>query len=169
MIFCFFLTAGHLPHSTLVADQKFLTAQAKNVYIIVEISRSEKCPIVGTPMFFSFFSWRERERDRRSQVSLSFVSLSSLCILPQQGEPLDRLPEDPMGQPQQDFFCFNQSQLVPTCRRKTPGIYYSRIPLVKEMSPLLVHHTCWVCLFFMPSSTGVGQAMNNCQCIYFQG
>jgi hypothetical protein len=31
MIFHLFLTAGHLSHSTLVADQDFLTAEAKNV------------------------------------------------------------------------------------------------------------------------------------------
>jgi hypothetical protein len=30
--FLFFLTAGHLPHSNLVADQDFLTAEAKNAY-----------------------------------------------------------------------------------------------------------------------------------------
>ena len=31
MIFCLFMTAGHLSHSTLVADQDFLTAEEKNV------------------------------------------------------------------------------------------------------------------------------------------
>ena len=39
MIFHLFLTAGHLSHSILVADQDFLTAEAKNVsYLTVRLT-----------------------------------------------------------------------------------------------------------------------------------
>jgi hypothetical protein len=76
MIFCLFMTPGHLSHSTLVADQDFLTAEEKMLPTLVGISWSEARPFVGTPMLFFFFPWQERERDRRSQVFLSFVSLS---------------------------------------------------------------------------------------------
>jgi hypothetical protein len=76
MIFCFFLTAGHLPHSTLVADRNFLTAEAKNVYNYSRNFSVRGMPHRRNSYVFFFFSWPERERDRRSQVSLSFVSLS---------------------------------------------------------------------------------------------
>ncbi len=103
-------------------------------------------------LFSSFLGGRGRGTDALKSLSLLSLSLL-LCILPQLGEPLDQPPEDPMGQPQQDFFRFNQSQLVPTCRWKTPGIYYSRIPSIKEMSPLLLQATKKLAAFFARQST----------------
>jgi hypothetical protein len=77
MIFHLFLTAGHLSHSTLIADQDFLTAKAKNVaYSSRNFLVRSKTLRRNSNVFFFYFSWREKERDRCSQVSLSFVSLS---------------------------------------------------------------------------------------------
>jgi hypothetical protein len=69
MIFCLFLTAGHLSHSTLVADQEFLTAEAKNVaYSSRNFSFRSKTLCRNSNVFSSFLAGRRRGTD-----SLSFT------------------------------------------------------------------------------------------------
>jgi hypothetical protein len=88
-----------LSHSTLVADQDFLTAEAKNVaypsrnFLVRSKTLRRNCNV-----FFSFLGGRGRETDALKSLSLLSLSLL-LSNLPQYGELLDQLPEDPRGLP----------------------------------------------------------------------
>ncbi len=142
MIFNFFLTAGHLlSHSTLVADQDFLTAEAKNV---ADSSRNfqvrSKTFCRNSNVFFLYFLVGEGQGQMLSSLSLFCLSLFYSLIDPSMGSHQTDCRKTPGVYPSRIFFLFDQSQLVPTCCRKTPGISYSRILLVKEISPLLSIH-----------------------------
>jgi hypothetical protein len=97
MIFCLFLTAGHISHSTLVADQDFLTAKAKNVvYSSRNFLVRSKTICRNSNVFSSFLGRRGRGTDALKSLSLLSLSLL-LSNCPQYGEPLDQPPEDPRG------------------------------------------------------------------------
>jgi hypothetical protein len=75
MIFCLVLTAGHLSHSTLVADQVFLTAEAKNVAYSIRnfLVRSKTLRRNGN--FFLLFLVGEGEGQMLSSLSIFCLSL----------------------------------------------------------------------------------------------
>ncbi len=76
MIFCLFMTAGHLSHSTLVADQDFLTAEEKNVaYSSRNFSVRSKTLRRNSCFFSSFLGRRGRRTDALKSLSLLSLSL----------------------------------------------------------------------------------------------
>jgi hypothetical protein len=76
MIFCLFLTTRHLSHSTLVADQDFLTAEAKNVaYSSRNFSVRSKTLPRNSNVFFLLFLAGEGEGQMLSSLSLFCLSL----------------------------------------------------------------------------------------------
>ncbi len=80
MIFCLFLTAGYLSPSTLVANQDFLTAEAKHVAYSSRnfLVRSKTLRRNSNVFFPSFLGGRGRETDALKSLSLLILSLSLL-------------------------------------------------------------------------------------------
>ncbi len=77
IIFHLFLTAGHLSHSTLVADQDFLTAKAKNVAYSSRnfLVRSKTLRRNSNVFFSSFLGGRRKGTDALKSLSLLSLSL----------------------------------------------------------------------------------------------
>jgi hypothetical protein len=86
MIFCLFLTIAHLSHSTLVADQDFLTAEAKNVaYSSRNFSVRSKTLRRNSNVFSLLFLAGEGEGQMLSSLSLFCLSLFYSVIDPSMG------------------------------------------------------------------------------------
>ncbi len=86
MIFCLFLTARHLLHSTLVADQDFLTAEAKNVaYSSRNFLVRSKTLCRNSNVFFLLFLAGEGEGQMLSSLSLFCLSLFYSLVDPSMG------------------------------------------------------------------------------------
>jgi hypothetical protein len=86
MIFCLFMTAGHLSHSTQVADQDFLTAEEKNVaYSSRNFLVSCKTLRRNSYVFFLLFLAGEGEGQMLPSLSLFCLSLFYSVIDPSMG------------------------------------------------------------------------------------
>jgi hypothetical protein len=86
MNFCLFMTARHLSHSTLVADQDFLTAEENNVaYSSRNFLVRSKTLCRNSYVFLLLFLAGEGEGQTLSSLSFFCLSLSYSVIDPSMG------------------------------------------------------------------------------------